>query len=120
MRSHVTHPYIEKRPGHRRGRAIIAGTNFPVSSVAVYILLQGMLPEERVRRCSHLTLAQVYDALSSYYDHQAEIDAQIEKNLSQDALEAQLPRGEILSLRYDPATDRFIVQSLGTLDPDAE
>jgi uncharacterized protein (DUF433 family) len=30
----LAHPYIEKRCGYRGGRAIIAGTNFPVNSVA--------------------------------------------------------------------------------------
>jgi uncharacterized protein (DUF433 family) len=118
MQSQVTHPYIVKRPGYRGGRAIIAGTNFPVSSVVIYLLRQGMLPEELVRRFPHLTLAQVYDALSYYYDHQSELDAEIEKNLSQDALAAQLPQGEILSLQYDPATDRFVAQSLGKLNAD--
>jgi uncharacterized protein (DUF433 family) len=118
MPSQVTHPYIDKRPGYRGGRAIIAGTNFPVSSVVIYLLRQGMLPEELVRRFPHLTLAQVYDALSYYYDHQPELDAEIEKNLGQDALAARLPQGEILSLQYDPATDRFVVQSLGKLNAD--
>jgi uncharacterized protein (DUF433 family) len=120
MRSQLAHPYIEKRPGYRGGRAIIAGTNFPVSSVAIYILRQGMLPEELVRRFPHLTLARIYDALSYYYDHQAEIDAEIEKNLGEDAVAAQLPRGELLSLRYDSATDCFMVQSLGKLNADPE
>jgi uncharacterized protein (DUF433 family) len=91
VRSQRSHPYIEKRPGYRGGRAIIAGTNFPISSVAVYILWHGMLPEELVRRFPHLTLAQVDDALSYYYDHQAEVDAEIEKDLGQDAMATQLP-----------------------------
>lgn len=30
---------------------------------------QGMTPEELVSEFPHLTLAQVYDALSYYYDH---------------------------------------------------
>jgi hypothetical protein len=79
-----------------------------------------MLPEELVRRFAHLTLAQVYDALSYYYDHQGEIDAEIERNLGEDAVAAQLPQGEILSLRYDPASDRFLVQSLGKVNADPE
>jgi hypothetical protein len=79
-----------------------------------------MLPEELVRRFPHLTLAQIYDALSYYYDHQAEIDAEIEKNLGEDAVTTQIPRGELLSLRYDSATDRFVVQSLGKLNADPE
>jgi predicted nuclease of predicted toxin-antitoxin system len=46
MKPQTAHPYIEKRRGHRGGRAIIAGTNLPVSSVANYIINQGMLPEQ--------------------------------------------------------------------------
>jgi hypothetical protein len=79
-----------------------------------------MMPEELVRSFSHLTLAQVYDALSYYCDHQAEIDAQIEKNLSRYALSSQLPQRDSLSLRHDPATDSLVVQDLRKLDADPE
>lgn len=79
-----------------------------------------MLPEELIRRFPHLTLAQIYDALWYYYDHRAEIDTEIQRNLGEDADAAQLPRGEILSLRDDPATDRFVIQSLGKLNADSE
>lgn len=113
IKSKTTHPYIEKRRGYRGGRAIIAGTNFPVSSVANYILKQGMLPEQLVRTFPHLTLAQVYDALSYYYDHQTGIDAEIEKNLGEDVLAATLPTKEILSFRYDVTTGNFVISSLG-------
>jgi uncharacterized protein (DUF433 family) len=87
----TNHAYIERRPGYRGGRAIIGGTNFPVSSVATYVVRQGMLPDELVRAFPHLTLAHVHDALSYYYDHQAKIDDEIRKNLSEDAL---TPRGQ--------------------------
>jgi uncharacterized protein (DUF433 family) len=103
-----------------RGHAIIVGTNFPVSSVAISILRHGMLPEELIRRFPHLSLAQFYDVLSYYGDHQAEIDIEIQRHLDEDTDAAQLPRGEILSLRYDPATDRFAIQSLGKLNADSE
>jgi len=106
------HPHIEKRRGYRGGRAIIAGTNFPVSSVANYIVKQGMLPEQLIQAFPHLTLAQVHDALSYYYDHQAEIDAEIEKNRGEDALAAGLPTHEILRFQYDVATGEFIVSRL--------
>jgi uncharacterized protein (DUF433 family) len=36
-----------------------------------------MTPEEMVRSWRHLTLAQVYDAISFYYDHKSEIDRDI-------------------------------------------
>ena len=43
-----------------------------------------MSPEELVKECSHLTLPQVYDALSYYYDNKDEIDRDLalkERNL---------------------------------------
>ena len=98
VKSKPNHPYIERRRGYRGGRAIIAGTNFPVSSVATYIVSQGMLPEELVRTFPHLTLAQVHDALSYYYDHQAEIDDEMRKNLSEDALTVDLADGRTISV----------------------
>jgi hypothetical protein len=39
----------------------------------------GLTPEEIQQGHEHLTLAQIYAALSYYYDHQAEIDAEIEQ-----------------------------------------
>lgn len=107
------HPYIEKRRGHRGGRAIIVGTNFPVSSVATYILKHGMPGEELVRMFPHLSLAQVYDALSYYYDHQPEIDAEIERNMSEDSFAARLPSREVLRFRFDVKKGEFVVSTLG-------
>jgi uncharacterized protein (DUF433 family) len=46
----------------------------------------GILPEEIPRRLPHLTLAQVFDALSYYSDHQTEINAYIARNQIPDAL----------------------------------
>jgi uncharacterized protein (DUF433 family) len=40
----------------------------------------GHTPEEIHVKVPHLSLAQIYDALSFYYDHQADIDADIEAN----------------------------------------
>ncbi|MDI7249505.1 MAG: DUF433 domain-containing protein, partial [Bacillota bacterium] len=62
------------------GRPVIRGTRFTVSSVVFYALRQGMTPEELVREFPHLTLAQVYDALSYYYDHKEEIDQEMRAN----------------------------------------
>jgi uncharacterized protein (DUF433 family) len=76
----IKHPYIVVRKGTGGGSPTIAGTNFPVRSVVNYVLRQGFAPEELVREFSHLTLAQVHDALSYYYDHQAEIDREIVEN----------------------------------------
>jgi len=68
------HPYIVTLKSHCGGSPLIAGTKFPVRSVVFYVLRQGMSPEELVKEFSHLTLPQVYDALSYYYDNKEEID----------------------------------------------
>jgi len=76
----VVHPYITRRKNYCGGQPIIKGTKFPVRSVVAYVLQQGMTPEELVTLFPHLTLAQVYDALSYYYDHKAEIDRDLAVN----------------------------------------
>ncbi len=76
----VKHSYIVSKKGYCGGRPIIAGTKFPVSSVVNYVIRQGMTPEELVKEFSHLSLSQVYDALSYYYDYKEEIDKEIEEN----------------------------------------
>jgi uncharacterized protein (DUF433 family) len=76
----VTHPHITKRKDFSGGQPIIKGTKFPVRSVVAYVLQQGMTPEELVSTFPHLSLAQIYDALSYYYDHKAEIDKDLAEN----------------------------------------
>lgn len=70
----IKHPYIISIKTHCGGSPVIMGTKFPVRSVVFYILKQGMTPEELVKEFSHLTLPQVYDALSYYYENREEID----------------------------------------------
>ncbi len=60
IRPRMAHPYIEKRRGHRGGRAIIAGTSFPVSSVANYYLDEDVNP-----LLAHDLRQRGYDALST-------------------------------------------------------
>jgi len=74
---HLKHPSVVRKPGVCGGAPVIRGTRFPVRSVVEYVLRQGMTPEEMVRQWRHLTLAQVYAALSYYYDHKVEIDRDI-------------------------------------------
>ena len=76
----VRHPHIVARKGFCGGSPVIAGTKFPVRSVVNYVLRQGMAPEELVAEFRHLTLAQVHDALSYYYDHQSEVEQDIAAN----------------------------------------
>jgi uncharacterized protein (DUF433 family) len=76
----VDHPYIVSHKEFCGGSPVIKGTRFPVRSVVNYVLRQGVSPEEIVGEFSHLTLAQVYDALSYYYDHKDDIDLDFREN----------------------------------------
>ena len=76
----IRHPHIVVRKGYCGGSPVIAGTKFPVRSVVSYVLRQGMTPEELAAEFPHLTLAQIHDALSYYYDHQEEIDRDLAAN----------------------------------------
>src|SRR5690349_18924541 len=71
------HPYIARQPGLAGGKPTIAGTRIKVSLVAREYVEMGMAPPEIREAHPHLTLAQIHDALSYYYDHEAEIQAEL-------------------------------------------
>ena len=87
----VRHPHIVARKGYCGGSPVIAGTNFPVRSVVNYVLRQGMTPEEVAAEFHHLTLAQIHDALSYYYDHQEDVEQDIAAN-TEDSVRSQQGR----------------------------
>lgn len=62
------------------GEPAIKGTRTPVRAIVENWRL-GLSPEEIVIHMPHLKLAQVFEALSYYSDHQKEINKHIEKNL---------------------------------------
>lgn len=79
MAIQTTHPYVTQVDGVAGGKPVIMGTRTPVRSIVAYHRM-GNSPEEIQVKLPHLSLAQIYDALSFYYDHQVEIDADIEAN----------------------------------------
>ena len=74
---HVLHPYIESDQSVCGGSPRVAGTRIPVRTIATYVLQYGLSPDELLTYYPHVGLAEIYDALSYYYDHRAEIDAEI-------------------------------------------
>jgi uncharacterized protein (DUF433 family) len=86
------HPYIEQRPEIAQGKPVITGTRIKVSQIALEYERLGWTPDQIVDAHPHLSLAQVHDALSYYYDHQTEIDADLvaEKKLA-DELRQRYP-----------------------------
>ena len=57
----------------------MVGTRTPVRAI-VELWRLGVAPDEIPSHLPHLTLAQVFDALSYYADHQSEIHGYIEQN----------------------------------------
>jgi uncharacterized protein (DUF433 family) len=85
MATIIEHCYITADDDILGGEPIIRETRTPVRAV-VELWRLGISPEEIPLRFPHLTLAQVFDALSYYSDHQAEINVLIEQNRVPDAL----------------------------------
>ncbi len=63
-------------PEIRRGRPRIAGTGVTVRRVVTWYKL-GLSPEEIADQIGHLTLAQVYAALTYYHANREEIEADL-------------------------------------------
>lgn len=77
--------YVTRNDEILGGEPIITGTRTSVRSI-VGLWRLGIMPEEIPTHLPHLTLAQVFDALSFYLDHQAEINDYIERNQVPDEL----------------------------------
>jgi uncharacterized protein (DUF433 family) len=74
------HAYIEVVAKSTGSQAMIKGSRIPVSIIVGYLRL-GETPESLVEHVlPHLTLAQVYDALSYYHDHQDDIEQEMHEN----------------------------------------
>jgi uncharacterized protein (DUF433 family) len=71
--------YITRHPDILSGEPIIEGTRTPVRAIVENWRL-GLRPEEIPLHLPHLSLAQVFDALSFYLDNQTEINEYIERN----------------------------------------
>ncbi len=71
------HPYVTRKAGVCGGKPIIRGTRIKVSQIVIEYERLGWTPDEIVQAHPHLTLAQVHDALSYYYENIDEIERQI-------------------------------------------
>ena len=75
----IEHLYITANGEILGGEPIIRGTRTPVRAI-VELYRMGVMPEEIPTQLPHLTLAQVFAALSYFSDHPDEINSYIEKN----------------------------------------
>ena len=81
----LAHRYVVSDSQFLGGEPVIQGTKTSVRAI-VELWRLGILPEEIPQHLPHLHLAQVFDALSYYSDHQDEINRYIELNRVPDDL----------------------------------
>ncbi len=92
MTTLTRHRYIVQSDQILGGEPIVEGTRTPVRAI-VELWRMGLTPEDIPNRLPHLTLAQVFDALSYYSDHQQEINGYSERNDIPENLLDPLVRG---------------------------
>ncbi len=85
MRQATEQRYVVTDDRILHGEPIIGGTRTPVRAI-VELWRAGIAPEAIPHGLPHLTLAQIFAALSYYSDHRVEIRAYIERNRIPDEL----------------------------------
>lgn len=71
--------YVVRNDEVLSGEPIIRGTRTPVRAI-VETWRMGVAPEEIPKGMPHLSMSQVFGALTYYSDHQAEINSYIQQN----------------------------------------
>lgn len=71
--------HIVSKPNVCGGKPCIAGTRIRVQDVYVWHELQGLSADEIVSRFQHLTMGDVYAALSYYWDNRDEMQRQMQE-----------------------------------------
>jgi hypothetical protein len=74
--AHVPYPHIVKEIGEPARLA--SEPRMKVSHLVIEYLNWGWSPEEMCHQHPFLTIAEAYSAMAYYFDHHAEIDAEIE------------------------------------------
>ncbi|MCK4795876.1 MAG: DUF433 domain-containing protein [Spirochaetes bacterium] len=75
----VSHPHITTNQSICNNSPIITGTRTTVRSIVTYYK-DGLSPEEIIAKLPYLTLSEVYDTISFYYDNKSLIDNEIIEN----------------------------------------
>lgn len=73
------HPHVVQDDEILGGEPIIKSTRTPVRAIVEWWKF-GATPEEILEHLPHLKMAQIFDALSYYADHQEEIERHILAN----------------------------------------
>ncbi len=74
------HPYVTVDPKIGKGYPVVKGTRTKVIDIAIRYNLMGASADQIVEQFPHLSLAQVHDALSYYYENKSKIDLRSQKD----------------------------------------
>ena len=78
--SSITTPY-EHIVVEEKGVALIAGSQMKLAQLVSEVMAYGWSPEELHFQHPHLSMGQIHSALAYYWDHEEEINQQIEDDL---------------------------------------
>jgi len=77
------HPYITRQKGVCGNSPIVRGTRIRVIDIAIEYDRLGYSPDEIANNHSGLTLEQIHDALSYYYENPKKLDIEIRDRIRQ-------------------------------------
>ena len=100
-KSALDHPYVQRKPEIVNGKAVIIGSRIKVTQIAFEVERLGWTPDQIIDAHPHLTLPQVHDALSYYYENQMELDRELmtEQKLAADLRQQYLAKTATLRAR---------------------
>jgi uncharacterized protein (DUF433 family) len=93
MASTITYPHILKANG--MPACLESHPRVRVAMLVMDYRARGLSPEEIVLHYPYLKAAEVYAAMAYYYDHQFEIDAEIQQEINEVACNQAKPRDAI-------------------------
>lgn len=73
------HPHVTRQEGVRGGRSVLRGSSIPVWLV-IAMWKAGDTPDEIAQAYPYLRPAAIYDAISYYFDHREDVEAEIAEN----------------------------------------
>ena len=74
--SAVPHPHIDH---DAHGAPVVAGTTMKIVELVMAQRAHGWSPEELCFQYPHLSMAEIHAALTYYWDHESELDEDIER-----------------------------------------
>ncbi len=87
----LSYPHITYNSNIAGGAPIIEGTRITVRCIAGYYQM-GMSVDEIMATLHHLTPSQVHSALAYYFDHQNEVNKELEETSNEETWKGQVLR----------------------------